>query len=204
MPARYCVPAAALCFEVPKTKGSRFIADVAPAEDAEEAAALVAAVRKREHAARHVCWAWRLGEDGETARSSDDGEPSGSAGKPILAALEGADLTFAVVTVTRYFGGTKLGVGGLVRAYGGAAAAALEQVEVHTVVPTADILAVLDYPDLGVLEAFIAREGVDRPALEYGEGVTATFSVPRGEAAEFAARLVDQSAGRITARVLDP
>jgi len=190
--------------EIPKIKGSRFIADVSFAANVEEALAAVAAVRKREHAARHVCWAYRLGPEGETFRSSDDGEPSGSAGKPILAAVEGAGLTFVVVTVTRYFGGTKLGVGGLVRAYGGAAAAVLERVEARTVVPTTDVVATLAYAELGALETFAAREGGERPTLEYGETITATFSVPSGQAAAFAGKLVDSSSGRIKATVADP
>lgn len=195
----YRRPGSPLAHEIPKIKGSRFIASVEPADDEDAAVAHLHAVRKQHHAARHHGWAWRLGEDGSRSRSSDDGEPSGSAGKPILAAIEGADLTFASVVVTRYFGGTKLGVGGLVRAYGGAAAEALGRVEVQTVVPTATVLVSLAYDHLGVLEAFLAREGVDRPEAEYGEQVRFQFQIPTAQAPDFAARLIDQSAGRIEA-----
>jgi putative IMPACT (imprinted ancient) family translation regulator len=83
------------------------------------------AVRRREHAATHHVWAYRLGPDGAEARFSDDGEPSGTGGMPVLRAIEAADLTDTLVVVTRYYGGTKLGTGGLARAYGDAAATVL-------------------------------------------------------------------------------
>lgn len=184
--------------EIPKIKRSRFIADVAPVGDVDGARAHVEAIRKRHHAARHVCWAWRLGPDGSTSRSSDDGEPSGSAGRPILQAIEGADLTDVVVAVTRYYGGVKLGVGGLVRAYGDAAAEGLAHARVKTIVPTRDVVVELDYDQLGVIEALCAREGRDRPEAEYGERVRFVFAVPIAEAEGLAARLIEASAGRAT------
>jgi uncharacterized YigZ family protein len=104
---------------------SRFIATLAPVMDEPAADATVAEVRRRYHDARHHCTALVLGADGQRHRSSDDGEPSGTAGAPMLAVLQGADLTDVVAVVTRYFGGTLLGAGGLVRAYGGAVSAAL-------------------------------------------------------------------------------
>jgi uncharacterized YigZ family protein len=104
---------------------SRFIADVAPVGDAAGAAEVVAAARREFHAARHHCSAWVLGPDGDEVRANDDGEPAGTAGAPMLAVLRGAELTDVVAVVTRYFGGTLLGAGGLVRAYGDAVGAAL-------------------------------------------------------------------------------
>ncbi len=193
----YRTPDGPIVLEPPKIKGSRFIAAVAPAASEEEAMAHVAAVRREHHAARHVCWAWRLGDGGERSRSSDDGEPSGSAGRPILQAIEGADLTFVVVAVTRYFGGTKLGVGGLVRAYGGAAAEALAAVGITVVVPTERVTVRLDYAQMGVLEAFMAREGLSPAEAEYAERVCLHFDVPVADAAPVRARLVEASAGRI-------
>src|SRR5690606_11612852 len=109
-----------------REKGSRFIAEVFPVETEEEAAAAIEAVRRREHAATHHCTAYRLGPEGELFRASDDGEPSGTAGLPILRQIEARGLTNTLVVVTRYFGGTKLGRGGLIRAYGEAAARALD------------------------------------------------------------------------------
>jgi uncharacterized YigZ family protein len=193
----YRTVAGGLELEIPKIKGSRFLASVAPAADEAEAMAHVDAARRLHHAARHVCWAWRTGEGGELSRSSDDGEPSGSAGKPILAAIVGADLTFLAVAVTRYFGGTKLGVGGLVRAYGGAAAEALAAVEVRVVVPTRPVVVEVGYDQLGVLEAFLAREGLVADAADYGERVTLRFDVPVAAAEALIDRLFEASSGRI-------
>jgi uncharacterized YigZ family protein len=104
---------------------SRFIADLAPVGGVDAAGAAVAAARREFHAARHHCSAWVLGPDGDEVRANDDGEPAGTAGAPMLAVLRGAELTDVVAVVTRYFGGTLLGAGGLVRAYGDAVGAAL-------------------------------------------------------------------------------
>ncbi len=107
---------------------SRFIADLTPVMDVDAAGAAVAAARREFHDARHHCSAWVLGPEGRTSRSNDDGEPAGTAGAPMLAVLQGAVLTDVVAVVTRYFGGTLLGAGGLVRAYGEAVTTALERV----------------------------------------------------------------------------
>ncbi len=183
--------------EIPKIKRSRFIADVAPVSDEVAARAHIAAIRKQQHAARHVCWAWRLGPEGAISRSSDDGEPSGSAGRPILQSIEGADLTDVVVAVTRYFGGTKLGVGGLVRAYGEAAAEGLARAEVLTIVPKTTVRATLGYDNLGIIEAFCGRRSIPRPEPEYGEQVCFRFEIPVDDAESFAAALIEASSGRI-------
>ena len=103
-----------------EVKGSRFIADLAPVADHDAAETVIAAARREFHDARHHCTALVVGPDGQRQRSNDDGEPSGTAGAPMLAVLRGADLTDVVAVVTRYFGGTLLGTGGLARAYGGA------------------------------------------------------------------------------------
>lgn len=111
-------------------KRSKFLAFAAHAAHAAEALDYVATLRKAYHDARHVCWAYTLGPSAEEFRSSDDGEPSGSAGKPILGQLRSADVTYAVVAVVRYFGGVKLGTGGLAVAYKTAAAAALANAQI--------------------------------------------------------------------------
>ena len=100
-----------------KELGSRFIALAYPVESEEEVKALVAAARKEYHDARHHCYAYRLGLTGAVWRASDDGEPSGSAGRPILGQIDSAGLSDILVIVVRYFGGIKLGVPGLIRAY---------------------------------------------------------------------------------------
>lgn len=109
-----------------KEKGSRFYAYAFPVKSQEEIAAALAGVHKQYHDARHVCYAWRLGPKGEPFRANDDGEPSHSAGDPILNEMRSVEVSDALVAVVRYFGGTKLGVGGLIRAYGTAAREALE------------------------------------------------------------------------------
>ena len=100
-----------------KDNGSRFIAFLYPIETEEEVREKVSALRKEYHDARHHCYAYRLGLDGSTYRSSDDGEPSGSAGRPILGQIDSAGLSDVLVVVVRYFGGIKLGIPGLIRAY---------------------------------------------------------------------------------------
>ncbi|TPW33935.1 IMPACT family protein [Oecophyllibacter saccharovorans] len=111
-------------------KGSVFRARAAPVSSAEEALAFLAEVRVAE--ATHNCWAFRIGQN---FRASDDGEPGGTAGRPILSAIEGQDVDGVMVVVTRWFGGVKLGGGGLVRAYGGAAAACLREAAKTLYVP---------------------------------------------------------------------
>ena len=101
-------------------KKSRFIATLEPVSSEEEAAAFIAAIKKKYWDARHNCSAYIIGDDGRKTRCSDDGEPSGTAGRPMLDVLAGEKITNACVVVTRYFGGTLLGTGGLVRAYSAA------------------------------------------------------------------------------------
>ena len=109
-----------------KIKGSRFIAEAMPVARVEAAEKEIAAVCKREFNATHHCTAYRIGPNGDVFRYNDDGEPSGTAGIPILRQIDGRSLTDTLVVVTRYFGGTKLGTGGLIRAYGDAARQVLE------------------------------------------------------------------------------
>ena len=108
-----------------KDNGSRFIARAYPVEAEEQIKDIVAAIRKEYHDARHHCYAWRLGHDGASWRANDDGEPSGSAGRPILGQIDSAGLSDVLVVVVRYFGGIKLGIPGLIRAYKSSTADAL-------------------------------------------------------------------------------
>lgn len=110
-----------------RDKGSKFLAYLYPIGKEEDVAALLETLRKSHPSARHWCYAWRLGEAGDKYRINDDGEPAGSAGRPILHALDGAQLTNVLGVVVRYFGGTLLGVRGLIDAYGGAVNDALAQ-----------------------------------------------------------------------------
>lgn len=132
-------------------KKSRFLATAIPVADEDEAKAAIAA---HAHAdASHNCWAWRIGA---AYRFSDDGEPGGTAGKPILAAIDGQSVDRVAVIVTRWFGGVLLGSGGLVRAYGGTAAACLKAAELVAVKPSVDARFHLDFPDLALVKARLA------------------------------------------------
>lgn len=113
-----------------KEKGSKFLAFAIPVSDVEEVKAIVAAFRKEYYDARHVCYAYMLGADREEFRANDDGEPSGTAGRPILGQINSAGLTDILILVVRYFGGVLLGTGGLVTAYKSAAADAIANNEV--------------------------------------------------------------------------
>lgn len=126
---RYWAPAGGASLEE-RVERSRFLALVEPVEDAAGAASFLAAIRAEHHKATHHCSAWRTGLPGGSMwGAADDGEPSGSAGLPILKAIDGSGLSDVVVVVVRWYGGVKLGTGGLVRAYGGVAARALSRVE---------------------------------------------------------------------------
>lgn len=111
-----------------KEKGSRFLSYACHINSVEEAKAIVSRLKKEHHKARHVCFAYRLGKNGEIYRAADDGEPSGTAGRPILRCLESKNLTDSMVAVVRYFGGTLLGTGGLMRAYKAATEDALSKI----------------------------------------------------------------------------
>ncbi|MFI3321727.1 MAG: YigZ family protein [Rikenellaceae bacterium] len=123
-----------------KEKGSKFIAYAYPVESVDEIGEIVARLKKEYYDARHHCYAWRLGYDGKQTRANDDGEPSSTAGKPILGQLLSADITNVLVVVIRYFGGTKLGVSGLIRAYKEATIDALD----NTAIVEREILSFVD------------------------------------------------------------
>jgi uncharacterized YigZ family protein len=131
-PRRYLTLASPATAEI-EVKRSRFVCDVGPASSEESARLFVEQVRSRSRDARHHCTAFVLGADGATRRSNDDGEPSGTAGAPMLDVLTGRGLTEVVAVVTRWFGGTLLGTGGLIRAYGDAVSAAVDAGTVVTI-----------------------------------------------------------------------
>ena len=133
-------PAEAACRE----RSSKFLAWIYPVRSEEEIRGHLDALRKRFFDATHHCYAWRLGPRGEAFRANDDGEPSGTAGKPILGQLLSNELTDCLIVVVRYFGGTKLGVPGLIAAYKESAAAAIEAAQI--VERTVDRIVTVDFP----------------------------------------------------------
>lgn len=134
---------------------SRFITTLAPATDRDAADTIIAAARREFHDAGHHCTAMVFGPDGQRERSNDDGEPAGTAGAPMLAVLRGSQLTDVIVVVTRYFGGTLLGAGGLVRAYGGAVTAAVDRASRLVRRPVARFELFAAHEDAGRLEHWL-------------------------------------------------
>lgn len=148
-------------------KKSRFIATIRPVESKEEAEAFVAQIKKQYWDARHNCSAYVIGPANETMHSSDDGEPSGTAGRPMLSVLTGWDVHNVAVVVTRYFGGVLLGTGGLVRAYQGAVTAALENAKIADQIPLMELDAIVEYGDISKIEYYVNQH--DEVRLEGSE-----------------------------------
>jgi len=183
--------------EIDKIKGSRFWAFARPVADEAEARAFVDELR-RLHKAGHHCHAWRLGlgEDPLT-RSSDDGEPGGTAGRPILREIEARGLRDVCVVVLRWFGGTKLGTGGLVRAYGGAARALLEEAPTLEIQVTRSVRLRFDYPDTALVEGVLRERGLSPAASDYGADVSLSVEVPPEDLDALAAALREATGGRL-------
>lgn len=182
--------------EPPKSKGSRFIGEAFPVTSEAEANACLDAARKREHAATHWCWAWRLGIEGEAFRSSDDGEPSGSAGAPILRQIDARELTNTLVVVTRYYGGTKLGVGGLVRAYGEAASDALDAARIVEHVVRVPVRLRFAYDDTSPAMQTVNRFDAEIAEQHYTDDTELVVRVRRSEAEALRAAFVESLGGR--------
>ncbi|SDS58209.1 YigZ family protein [Microlunatus soli] len=160
---------------------SRFICRLAPVTDEDAARSVITAVRAEHWDARHHCTAFVLGPDRSTRRSNDDGEPAGTAGAPMLQTLEGADITDVVAVVTRYFGGTLLGSGGLIRAYGSATRAAIDRATLRhfTIGELLEITA--DHATAPRLDNDLRERGVEILGIEYGARVTLRIAVSAGE-----------------------
>ncbi|XOZ35074.1 YigZ family protein [Halomonadaceae bacterium KBTZ08] len=163
-----------------EVRKSRFIARVAPVVSREEALAFIEQARRDHPEARHHCWAYVIGAPGRatSAAMNDDGEPSGTAGKPILNVIEHKGIGDIVVVVIRYFGGVKLGAGGLVRAYAGAAEAVLSTLAVHYQEPIATLKLEAGFADEQPLRRELTRLGGQLEAVEYGQGISVWLSVP--------------------------
>jgi uncharacterized YigZ family protein len=154
-----------------EVKKSVFLGLVAPVETAAQADEIISRVRKEHYSARHHCTAMILGDQGDIQRSNDDGEPSGTAGAPMLAALRHRGLTNVVAVVTRYFGGTLLGTGGLIRAYTDAVNQALETAAIVSYEPANGYLLTTDYATLGdfeqVLRSWLAANPAKLARVDY-------------------------------------
>ncbi len=181
-----------------KVQRSRFLALAAPAADEAAARAAVAGMQKRYHDCRHVCHAWRLGAAPAIVEArADAGEPAGTAGEPILAAIRQADLTDTVVVVARYFGGVKLGPGGLARAYGEAAEAALAAAGRWTVRLGQEFSLRFAYSQQGLLGRLLAQHDGRTLREDFAGRVEWLVWLPRAEAAGFARAVVEATAGTV-------
>ncbi len=177
-------------------KKSRFIATVHPVETEEEALAFVEEIKKKYWDARHNCYAYVLGERQELMRCSDDGEPSQTAGKPMMDVLTGAGLTNVVVVVTRYFGGTLLGTGGLVRAYSGAVKEGLKNSQVITKYWGTRLRVETDYNGIGKLQYLFGQRQIPMMDAEYTERVQFVVLIPILEVAEVRKAVTETTSGQ--------
>jgi len=184
---------------------SRFIVTVAHAESVSQAQAQIAAVREEFADATHNCWAWQLGPPGDTAqvRASDDGEPAGTAGRPMLGVLVASAVGEVVAVVTRYFGGIKLGAGGLVRAYSGVLARAMGSLPTVEKVRWQRLVLTLDYPQISAFYRALPGWGAQLVAEDCGLRAQMTILAPEGMAPAIAAWVQEVSAGAGEVRIAD-
>lgn len=184
-------------------KKSRFIANVRKVENEAEAAAFIEEMKKRYYDARHNCSAFVIGSRGEMTRCSDDGEPSGTAGRPMLEVLLGSEIRNVAAVVTRYFGGTLLGTGGLVRAYTQALQEALKNCPTAMMKYGKRIQVDTDYNGIGKILHFMGQQGLSQESSEYTDKVSITVLVPGEQAEYFCKEVIELTAGRSTVTVLE-
>ena len=180
-----------------KVKGSRFIGETCLTDDVESAMHRLQLIRKREYSATHHCWAYRIGTETDIHfKYSDDGEPTGTAGKPIYDVLEGSGVTNSLVVVTRYFGGTKLGTGGLVRAYGEAAKLVLELASRQEHFLTDHFALHMEFPWYNTVQQLMNRLGATVIDSQFTDTVDLTVSIRKSLADQFASEYVEVTQGK--------
>ncbi len=178
-------------------KKSRFIANLRPVENEEEAQAFISEMKKKYWDARHNCSAFVTGENGEITRCSDDGEPSGTSGRPMLEILENSGVRNASVVVTRYFGGVLLGTGGLIRAYGDAVRAGLDNSVIIEKINGVLCYVKLEYPDLARLNHIFQAPPFLIKDTIYGEKVEFELLLPMDELKASSQKVTEASGGRV-------
>ncbi|MGR5143085.1 YigZ family protein [Photobacterium sp. DNB23_23_1] len=196
----YLIPASSATFEE-EIKKSRFITYLAHTPNVKAAKAFVQHIKNQHHDARHNCWAFVAGrpEDSMKWGFSDDGEPSGTAGKPILAQLAGSGIGEITAVVTRYSGGIKLGTGGLVKAYGGGVQQALTVLQTKEKLITSELLISCGYNQVSLVES-LATEFLGRQIeADYGQRVTLVIELDRRQVEAFSATLFSRSGGQVSA-----
>ncbi|WP_294553412.1 YigZ family protein [uncultured Pseudoflavonifractor sp.] len=196
----YYIPTAPAQAELVE-KRSRFIGQVKPVETEEEARAFVEQVKKKHYDARHNCWCYRL-QDGGVERYSDDGEPQGTAGQPMLNVFQREEITNVVCVVTRYFGGVLLGAGGLVRAYTQSAKDALDAAGVSVVRRWVEAAVPCPYSFLDRVKLEVEAHGGVLGEIEYAADVTVHALLPEEQAEAFSARMTELTAGGTAVQIL--
>ena len=176
---------------------SRFLTYSAHVENEEEAKAFIAEIRKAHSLATHVCYAFIADKVGNLQRFSDDGEPQGTAGIPILEVLKAKKLFETAVAVVRYFGGIKLGAGGLVRAYSSSAAENLDGADIRSLEMCEEYLIEVDYPGVDSIQKYISTHTCTPLSTDYGEKVTFTVAVKKADGEAFISGLIDYMQGRV-------
>lgn len=176
-------------------KKSRFIAHVFPVHSEEEALSHIEKIKKEYWDARHNCYAFIIGKNNEIQRFSDDGEPQGTAGKPILEVLTNGNIHNTLIVVTRYFGGTLLGTGGLVRAYGQSAKAGVENSKVMYVCEGVAFKLVCDYNSIGKIKYIMAQMNIVAEE-EYGADVTLYIDMKKRNFESFKSQVIDVTSGK--------
>ena len=190
------IPAGGVSPVLYEIQRSRFLAYAIHAEDEEEVRAWLASVKKEHYEARHGPYAMVLGARADRQRSSDDGEPGGTAGSPILEAIKAREITNAAVAVVRYFGGVKLGAGGLIRAYAHAAGLGLEAAAKLRMTPLHTMYVQLDYDLLAAAERYVRDAALQTGETNYADAVTLALLVPTGDIELHQRALTDLTAGR--------
>ncbi|UOQ59099.1 YigZ family protein [Leucobacter rhizosphaerae] len=199
MSAEYRTIAGAVDTEIELSR-SRFLTRLERVDDESAARDAIAEARARHPRARHHCTAFVIGPDGRIQRSNDDGEPSGTAGAPMLDALTSAGLSDVVAVVTRYFGGVLLGAGGLTRAYRAAVAGAVAEARLVRRAPRREVAVELAYDVAAVLESECRRRGYAVGAAAYSDAVVQRFSVPEDEVESLRSLAAEVSAGSARVR----
>ena len=184
-------------------KKSRFIATVRLVESEEEALTVLEAARKKYWDATHNCFAYVIGERRETVRCSDDGEPSGTAGRPMLDVLLGEEITNVIVIVTRYFGGTLLGTGGLVRAYSRAVQEGLAHSRLIEKMYGVRMEIQSDYTGIGKIQYLLASGQIPVLDTRYTDQVVTEVLVPKGQADRIRSEITEGTNGRAKMRETD-
>ncbi len=179
-------------------KKSRFLGIAANVDSEEEARELLNAIRKEHYSARHVCYAYSIGDNNPSLKFSDDGEPGGTAGRPILDVVTNSGVSNIIIIVVRYFGGVLLGTGGLVRAYTESAQEAVKAAEKTTVWVTETFDITLDYGDFERVKSLI--EKIEGASLEvaYTDKVVISATVPEKECDRLKQEIIEVTAGRAT------